>query len=467
MTICINPSGASGEGLSRVDEYAIFCFFGEAEPVVTTDDMLTASTSARAKVRWEALMRGGTDWYRAIRRNLCYPVLLDAKGERIVGVGQPLGDEVADQDRPRTVDGHPAAWPVRDDGRLGIWRVDGSRLMKLAGKGYAYVSSEDAARGTWTIRYLLQGTIAAIERGEITPEGHGPRGQVLIQLKEPKRVLAKTIWNRGRHTAGGAGGSIMLVNLLGERGAFPFPKSVYAVRDCLEVAVGNRKDAVILDYFAGSGTTLHSTCLMNAEDGGSRQSILVTNNEVDAATAGRLARDGHYPGDLPYEAEGVFESVTRPRCEAAITGKRLDGSDVPGAYLDGRQLSEGFQANARFFRLDYLDRDRVELGHEFEAIVPALWLMAGGQGQYELQVGGDQPWSIPPGGTYGVLFDETKIRNFRDELQARPTVRHVFLVTDSQEAYAEMCDALGGRWPTSMLYRDYLRNFRVDPQELS
>jgi len=45
-------------------------------------------------------------------------------------------------------------------------------------------------------------------------------------------------------------------------------------------------------------------------------------------------------------------------------------------------------------------------------------------------------------------------------------VTHVFLVTDSQEAYAEMSEYLGLRWRTSMLYRDYLRNFRIEPQEL-
>ena len=81
VTICINPGGASSEGgFSRVEEYAIFCFLGNAQPVPTSDDMLVAASDTEAAhtgargIRWEWLMRGGNAWYRASRMNLCYPV---------------------------------------------------------------------------------------------------------------------------------------------------------------------------------------------------------------------------------------------------------------------------------------------------------------------------------------------------------------------------------------------------------
>lgn len=61
VTICINPSGTSGEGLSRVEEYALFCFFGKAEPSPVIDDLLLPMTAKRITgIRWESLMRGGT-----------------------------------------------------------------------------------------------------------------------------------------------------------------------------------------------------------------------------------------------------------------------------------------------------------------------------------------------------------------------------------------------------------------------
>jgi len=460
VSICIQPSGASGEGLSRVEEYAIFCFLGDAEPVATVDDMLTESTQARSKVRWESLMRGGSDWYRAIRRNLCYPILLDDHGERIVGVGAPLPDEVADKDRPTIVDSHRAAWPVRDDRRLGIWRVDRHRLMTLAAKGYAYVSSQDKDRGTWTIRYLLQGTVTAIERGEIPVNGTGPRGQALVELAEPKRVLAKTIWHRGRHTAGGAGGSHMLVNLLGERGTFPFPKSVYAVQDCLEVAIGDRPNALILDFFAGSGTTLHAACLLNRADGGQRQCVLVTNNEVEDQLARRMNKSGLFAGDAEHDRHGVFEAVCKPRCMAAITGRRANDEPVPGHYLDDRAYADGFEENCAFLRLEYLEPDEVELGRQFAAIVPILWLASGGLGPLPDPTP-TNGYLLPPTSPFAVLLRESALRRFMAALEKRADVTHVWLVTDSERAFADMRAVLPGDYSVAMLYRDYLRNFAI------
>lgn len=466
VTICINPSGASGEGLSRVDEYAFFCFFGQAEPVQATDDMLTAGEDAPTNaVAWESLLRRGNVWYRAMRPNLCYPVILDSKGQRIVGVGQPLAPSKADKNRPQQIEGKPVAWPVRSDGRLGIWRVDGRRLMALAEKGFASVTSRDEERGTWTIRYLMSGTVRAIETGAIKVIGHGPRGEVVLEQVDARRFVAKTMWHRGRHTAGGAGGTQMLTALLGERGTFPFPKSVYAVRDCLEVAVGNRPNALILDFFAGSGTTMQAAALMNLDDGGQRRTVMVTNNEVGEEEDRALRKDGVFPGDADYEAKGIFERVTKPRVMAAVTGIRPDGTRAEGAYLDGRQCAEGFEENVEFFNLDYLDKDSVELGQAFAAINPCLWLMSGARGSRRIVVE-DRGWGIAEGGSYAVLFDETRIRPFAKALQGAPSVERIFLVTDSEEAFAEMVETLGGRWPTSMLYRDYLRNFQINIEQV-
>jgi adenine-specific DNA-methyltransferase len=86
-----------------------------------------------------------------------------------------------------------------------------------------------------------------------------------------------------------------------------------SARDTLELVVKDRPDALIVDFFAGSGTTMHATCMLNAEDGGRRRSILVTNNEVSEEDAKTLARAGHFPGDAEYEAKGIFESATMPR----------------------------------------------------------------------------------------------------------------------------------------------------------
>lgn len=118
---------------------------------------------------------------------------------------------------------------------------------------------------------------------------------------------------------------------LGER-RFPFPKSLYAVADTLRVVVGDNPEALVVDFFAGSGTTLHATALLNYEDGGRRRSVVVTNNEVEETLARELYAAGHYPGDHEFERHGIFEAVTRPRCEALVTGLRPDGKPIEGKY---------------------------------------------------------------------------------------------------------------------------------------
>lgn len=147
-----------------------------------------------------------------------------------------------------------------------------------------------------------------------------------------------------------------------------------------------------------------------------------------------------------------------------MTGQDPQGQPVEGAYElgDQRAMAAGFPAHIEAYRLDYLDPDEVDLGHQYSAIAPALWLSAGGVGCYETQSGGAAGFSLPAGSTYGVLFKEGRFHQFRQALAARPDVTHVWLVTDSEEAYAEMRSALPLQLRVSMLYRDYLRNFRIN-----
>ena len=469
ITICVNPSGVSGRGLSRVDEYAFICFLGDAQPAKTPDDMLTRNTEK--VIRWESLLRGGNAWYRSSRANLCYPVLVDTNANRIVGVGEPFEGE-NESIRPKQINGYPLAWPVRLDGKLGIWRVEADRLMKLVSKGYAYVSSRNADRDTWTIRYLMSGSIKAIDAGLIKVTSYGERGEAKLETNLLKRSLAKTMWHRGRHTAGGAGGTHMLVDFLGERNLFPFPKSLYAVHDCLSVAALDRPEAVILDFFAGSGTTFHATALMNWQDGGRRQSISVTNNEVPDELHKRLVKQGVFPGDEAYEAFGICSAVTWPRCKAVIEGKRVDGEPVQGAYLETNEDSEeldkadGFAENLEYFRMEFVDPSTVARGDAFQAILPILWMIAGCRGTQE-DSSGSESWFIPTDSPFAVLIKEREFQAFRKTIEQRAGIEWIFIVTDSEENFALMRRSLGNGITCVQLYKNYLENFRLNSEPLS
>ena len=78
---------------------------------------------------------------------------------------------------------------------------------------------------------------------------------------------------------------------------FSYPKSLYAVHDALWHVVSGKPNALIVDFFAGSGTTLHAVNLLNVEDNGNRRCILVTNNEVSEAESKALREQGYQPGD--------------------------------------------------------------------------------------------------------------------------------------------------------------------------
>ena len=145
-------------------------------------------------------------------------------------------------------------------------------------------------------------------------------------------------------------GSKLLQKMIGKR--FSFPKSLYAVRDTLRFFVADKPDALIVDFFSGSGTTLHAVNLLNAVDGGKRRCIMVTNNEVSEDEAKSLAAQNVYPGDEEWEKMGIARYVTWPRTVCSIWGKDINDKMLSGEYLETDiKMSDGFRTNAAFFKL--------------------------------------------------------------------------------------------------------------------
>lgn len=175
---------------------------------------------------------------------------------------------------------------------------------------------------------------------------------------------------------------------------------------------------------------------------------------------------GLVPGDAEYEAKGVCDSVTWPRCKYVINGKRDDGQFLEGNYLTSQSMSSGFEENLEYFRLDFLDPAAVARGDAFQAILPILWLMAGAQGERE-DSKGSQAWFIPKHSPFAVLIQERRFRDFAARLAERPDITHVFLVTDSEENFGVMRRALAQTkrdYRCVQLYKSYLENFRLNTQ---
>lgn len=591
VTIVINQKGVAQGRLSRAEEYALFCFNPGVTLAAHHDDLLSPDRGEAKRFqtpRWERLLRGGTNSRREDRYGLFFPITVDPEQRKIVAIGDPLPPD--QQPDLSNLSDRRTAWPLRTDGTLGNWRVSPPTLRLLLAKGYVKLGGFDEARGTWTILYLGQkaqkqieaGVIEVVSRDEVT-------GEVAVRYTETQQRSIKTVWHRATHDAGNYGSSL-LRGILGEGGKFSFPKSLYATRDAVAAVVRDRPNALIVDFFAGSGTTLNAVNLLNATDGGQRRCILVTNNEVSAEEAAALSARGLQPGDADWEAQGICRSVTWPRSKYTILGRRDDGSVLTGEYLTGktverekargftqigfvdpaqldtlpkkkqlvalidglpqtlvkdpcpfivsedhkasilfdpaaaedwlealdgqehitdfyivtpvkrvfdqlkaqvvellgpilvpeeekRPMSAGFAANLAYFKLDFLERERVSLRRAFREILPLLWLKAGAVGpRPELKRGEPEPVLFAPeGSNFVVLLDETRMGRLLKSLEGRtgqPSLRQVFIVTDADESFKTMAqdvrEVAGKANPglaVVQLYRDYLLNFMINKNQ--
>ncbi len=350
ITAVINPKGVTQGRFSRVEEYVIYCFAPNAY-VEDSDDNLLNPPDRQRKPRWKGLLRSGTDALRADRESMFYPVLIDSSKQMVIQAKDylplPKTPNISEK-----IDGYDVAWPIRKDGSFGRWSVGYETLNELIKKGYVSCGKYDAKRKTYGISYISQPNQKKIEEGSIRVIGRNPITNVVeIEYASDDTRVIKTVWHRSYHDAG-AYGSNMITDILGQSRTFSFPKSLYSTKDALTAVLRNNKTALIVDFFAGSGTTLNAVNLMNAEDGGNRRCILVTNNECSENEARDLANQGYCPNDEEWKNHGVCRAVTWPRTKYSINGFRDDGSSIVGEYITSNFCE--VEKSRNFTHIDFL-----------------------------------------------------------------------------------------------------------------
>lgn len=456
----INPAGVSRHGaFARVDEYIYIIRIGtsEAQRVNLSDEWRIRPNDKRATMlRWNTLIRTGTNVRRSDRKNLFYPIFVREDGKAIHSVGEPYyGTNLNEVQAP---EGTVAIWPIRSNGEEGNWQIANTGLMELAQKGYVHLG-----RFTETgmaISYLKKGEIKKIESGAFEISGYAEDGSVMSDTVATELVPG-TQWRISSHDAT-LNGTKLLNSIIGEK-RFTFPKSLYAVHDTIRFFVANKPDALIVDFFAGSGTTMHAVNLLNAEDGGHRRCIMVTNNEVSADEAKMLKDKGYQPGDAEWEKLGIAHYVTWPRTVCSIEGHDVNGNPLKGNYIGSDiPMADGFKANAAFFKLGFLDPTAVSLGMRFSEMLPTLWLKTGAKGKCPELTGKQVPdMLILPENQFAVLINENTFADFAEKLAEHPEIQTVFLATDYEVNYQSMVKNLNVE-NAYQLYRDYLDHFRVN-----
>ena len=291
--------------------------------------------------------------------------------------------------------------------------------------------------------------------------GRRPDGSLITDDSNfVREFIPGTQWRIDSHNAR-IGGTNLLKQILGNN-VFSYPKSVYAVHDVIRFFVNNKPNAVILDFFAGSGTTLHAVNLLNAEDGGNRRCILVTNNELSEAERKDFEARGIREGSDEWNSRGIARYVTWPRTVCSIEGHDVNGDSLKGNYLGSDiPMAKGFKTNAVFFKLGFLDKTKVSLGMQLKELLSTLWMKAGAIGECPAIDTNIPDILILPKNKMAILNNENMFAEFKNQLDEHPEIEVVYLVTDYEAGFVSMTKALEGK-KTYQLYRDYLDNFRIN-----
>lgn len=482
ISAAINPKGSSRNGFRRSDEYIFIVMFGTSLPariplgqewsIYPTEqknlsqnadqdaDEDTTEASVVIQPEWTSMMRRGTGSLRSDVPNGFYPIYVDpnANPPRVIEAGEPLpeGVHVAPQ-KPGLV----AVLPIRRNKEEGRWQVvRRTELMSRLAQGRIRVGKKTAYG--YVINYLPDGVYQDIISGRFDTIGRDLDGSLIAQKVVEKKSsiddrVAPTQWHVASHNSS-ENGTGLLNSILGRLRAFDYAKSLYAVEDVLRFFTSSKPDAIVLDFFSGSGTTAHAVMRLNRQDGGYRQCISITNNEVSADDQQKMRAAGYRPGDAEWEKRGICDYITKPRIGAAINGVTPNGEPIQGDYkfTDVFPMREGFAENAEFFTLTYESPVSVSHNRAFARIAPLLWMRAGSQGRRidKLPI---QGWEVVE--FYGLLFQLDKAGAFLELLGKSVGVRIAYIVTDDERRFQSLAQQLPKGVEAVRLYESYLSNF--------
>ncbi len=221
--------------------------------------------------RLEKFMRVRTSWSRKNKPNNYYPIYVSPKMDILT---------------LENIKGYIPVYPKTDDGREWAWKNIPGTFNSLNKDNYFVALKE--------------------------------KNIINIYHKYREKQVFKNVWTNKKYFSE-FNGSLLLKDILGDN-YFNYPKSVFLILDILKIT--SSKNAIILDYFAGSGTTGHAVLELNKEDSGNRKFILVTNNENEICT-----------------------DVCYPRVKKVIKGyKNLKGENI-----------KGLSGNLKYYRTDFVD----------------------------------------------------------------------------------------------------------------
>lgn len=229
VSIVHNPRGQQGVNFSYVNEYLIIIY--------PSDGTKYLSDFPKEEIDSRNLRDSGSESDRVDARTCFYPFYI--KDGVIIKIGEVPSDNFhPSNSNILQLDGSIEVWPMTDDGDEKKWRYSRGSVEKILPK-------LEAKKGRNSFQIIFnkdEGTV-------------------------------RSVWSNARYDSSEYG--TKLLDKLFGGASFTYPKSLWAVYDCIKIATQDDKTSIVMDFFSGSGTTAHATMQLNSEDNGNRKFILV------------------------------------------------------------------------------------------------------------------------------------------------------------------------------------------------
>jgi adenine-specific DNA-methyltransferase len=380
ITIVHNPRGVQGNNFSYTHEYAYFVFRKGLKVIgprkIKIED-----------IDWRNLRDNGGESLRTDAKNCFYPIIVNKDGD-IINFGNVLPSNE-----------HPKSQTEKHGEEFYIYPIDRKGIERKW--RYARQSIEE-------VKHLL--------RARKTKNGYE------IEIGKDFGIV-RTVWQDSRYDANEYG--TKLVHALVPNTHFDYPKSVWNTYDCIAPILYSRKNAIVLDFFAGSGTTAHALMILNKEDDGQRKFILCTNNE-----------------------NRIAEEVCYPRIKKVIEGHK-DYTDITG-----------ITANLKYFRTDFVDAEPSDK-NKIKLTKQATEMLCIKEGTFKKVVDNERFKIFKNSDHYtGIIWDQTAIPEFKKEIKDIKGKFSVYIFSLGDETFDEEFAGLKQKVKLSPIPEAILRVYR-------
>lgn len=280
VSIVINPSGQQGKNFSTSSEYVHFYF--QDEPNMLAKE-IRSEENADVRVFMNGAKGEGGNYLRTSGKTCFYPIYV--KNNNVIGFGDVCEDDF-----------HPISANVVNGDILEIYPIDAEGVER---------------------KWLFGRDTVSDIQSELSVKKNRNTGLYEI-IRTKTEINYKTVWTDSTYSAKEHGTN--LLSKMFKSPVFSFPKSLYAVKDCIGIAIRNTQSSIVLDFFAGSGTTGHAVIEHNRDNEKANHKYV-------------LCEMGDY-----------FNSATRPRIEKALYSRD---------WRDGKPVSRnGISQCFKYIRLE-------------------------------------------------------------------------------------------------------------------